>query len=332
MKHPERGKLIPVSGKENTPDLDNAVNVQFNPTSLRVGLSNSLNSGDQRNSEKAAQYVSSSSSSLSIELTFDTTLPDDYVDEQSSPDVRLLTRKIAERFMKPGDLVEEGSENRQVPSRCLFQWGAFEFVGLVEKFDETLDFFSPEGTPLRATVSLSLKEDSYQFRNRDAERTERDMPTLSGTGNSDQPGSGASTRPVQGASDKNNSKGKTSWRETALYNGVENPRLPSGSEIATPSEGPAGQLGLNQGAAGSAVSGAMKSASPAFRYGNSSSLGSTVEGAFGQSLGGKATDGLTAESLREARNQKVDEVRRQADRPWLKRAQQAAQDSGVGFD
>jgi hypothetical protein len=105
MKQPERGKLIPVSGKENTLDLDNAVEVQFNPTSLRVGLSNSLSSGDQRDSEKAAQYVSTSSSSLSIELIFDTTLPDEYADEESSPDVRLLTRRIADRFLKPGDPV-----------------------------------------------------------------------------------------------------------------------------------------------------------------------------------------------------------------------------------
>ncbi|NMT64994.1 CIS tube protein [Marinobacter orientalis] len=328
MKHPERGKLIPVSGKENTPDLDNAVNVQFNPTSLRVGLSNSLNTGDQRGSEKAAQYVSSSSSSLSIELIFDTTLPDDYADEQTSPDVRLLTRKIAERFLKPGGRVEEGSEERQVPSRCLFQWGAFEFVGLVEKFDETLDFFSPEGTPLRATVSLSLKEDSFQFRNRDAARAERDMPTLTGTGNSNQPGAEASTRPLPGASDRS----KGNWRDTALYNGVENPRLPSGNEIASPAQSPARQLGLDQNPARSAVADAMKSAAPAFRYGNSSSLGSTIEGAFGYSLGGSPFDGLSAESLRQTRDQKVNELRERTDQPWLDTVRQAAQDSGVGFD
>src|SRR6056297_2139383 len=238
MKRPERGKLIPVSGKENAPDLDNAVEVQFNPTSLRVGLSNTLSTGDQQSSENAAQYVSSSSSSLSIELIFDTTLPDGYVDEQSSPDVRLLTRKIADRFLKPGDEIDDETENRKVPSRCLFQWGAFEFVGLVEKFDETLDFFSPEGVPLRATVSLSLKEDNYQFRNRDADRVQRGMPKLSGS--SSQPGSEASTRPIVGTGEN----GKDNWRDTALFNGVENPRLPAASEIATPSQSPAGQLGL----------------------------------------------------------------------------------------
>lgn len=328
MKQPERGKLIPVSGKENAPDLDNAVEVQFNPTSLRVGLSNTLSTGDQQSSENAAQYVSSSSSSLSIELIFDTTLPDGYVDEQSSPDVRLLTRKIADRFLKPGDAIDDETENRKVPSRCLFQWGAFEFVGLVEKFDETLDFFSPEGVPLRATVSLSLKEDSYQFRNRDADRVQRGMPKLSGTGSSSQPGSEASTRPIVGT-DEN---GKDNWRDTALFNGVENPRLPAASEIATPSQSPAGQLGLGGNRSRSATPDSMNSASPAFHYGNSSSLGSAIEGAFDHSLRGRPTAGLSAESLRAETDQKNGGSSRGADQPWLERSRQAAQDPGVGFE
>ena len=40
MINPERGKLIPVSGNNNSPDMDNAVDVQFNPISLKVTLSN----------------------------------------------------------------------------------------------------------------------------------------------------------------------------------------------------------------------------------------------------------------------------------------------------
>lgn len=311
MKHPERGKLIPVSGNDDKPDLDNAIEVQFNPTSLRVGLSNSLNTGDQQNSDKAAQYVSSSSSSLSIELIFDTSLPDEYVEQQDSQDVRLLTREIAERFMKPGELLEEDSENRQTPSRCLFQWGAFEFVGILEKFDETLDFFSPEGIPLRATVALTLKESEYQFRNRKADRADQAMPTISKTGNSDQPGGGENVRPVKGGSDD----GKGNWRDTALYNGVENPRLPSGSEIATPPKPPGELPGMANTAPRSAVTSAMQSAAPAFRYGNASSVGSTIEGAFGHRLEKGAVDGFSAEGLKAARD-----------------ARRVVRDTGVGFD
>lgn len=328
MKHPERGKLIPVSGKEDTLDMDNAVEVQFNPTSLRVGLSNSLNTGDQQNSDKAAQYVSSSSSSLSIELIFDTSLPDEYVEQQDSQDVRLLTRKIAERFMKPGELVEEDSENRQTPSRCLFQWGAFEFVGILEKFDETLDFFSPEGIPLRATVSLTIKESEYQFRNRATDRDDQAMPTISKTGNSDQPGGGENVRPVEGGSDD----GKGNWRDTALYNGVENPRLPSGSEIATPPKPPADLSGMGSTAPRSAVASAMQSAAPAFRYGNASSVGSTIEGAFGHRLGKGQVDRFSAEGLKAAREQAAEQIRSHGNAPRLQSIHRAARDSGVGFE
>lgn len=328
MKHPERGKLIPVSGKEDTPDMDNAVDVQFNPTSLRVGLSNSLNTGDQQSSDKAAQYVSSSSSNLSIELIFDTSLPDEYTEDQSSQDVRLLTLRIAERFMKPGDRVDDDSENRQAPSRCLFQWGAFEFVGLVEKFDETLDFFSPEGIPLRATVSLTLKESNYQFSNRKVDREEQPMPTLSKTGNSDQPGADQSTRPVKGSSDG----ARGNWRDTALYNGVENPRLPSGSDIATPPQSPQGLPGAGKGPGSSTVANAMKSAAPAFRYGHASSVGSMIEGAFGHRLNDIGPDRFSAEAIKAAREQAREQIDNHAEGPWQEKARNAARDSGVGFD
>lgn len=327
MKHPERGKLIPVSGNDDKPDLDNAIEVQFNPTSLRVGLSNSLNTGDQQNSDKAAQYVSSSSSSLSIELIFDTSLTDDYVEQQESQDVRLLTRRIAERFMKPGALLEEDSKNRQAPSRCLFQWGAFEFVGILEKFDETLDFFSPEGIPLRATVALTLKESEYQFRNRNADRADQAMPTISKTGNSDQPGGGENARPVKGGSDD----GKGNWRDTALYNGVENPRLPSGSEIATPPKPPGDLPGMGT-AARSAVASAMQSASPGFRYGNASSVGSAIEGAFSHRLDKGAVNSASAEGLKAAREQAAEQLRSHGNESRLRNERPVVRDSGVGFD
>jgi hypothetical protein len=44
------------------------------------------------------------------------------------------------------------------PRRPLrFAWGEFGFDGHVEALEETLDSFSPEGRPLRARLSLSLR-------------------------------------------------------------------------------------------------------------------------------------------------------------------------------
>jgi hypothetical protein len=315
MMNPERGKLIPVSGNNNSPDMNNAVDVQFNPTTLKVSLSNTLKENQRNGNSRSSQFVDKSSSSLTVELIFDTTYIEAAPTEQAQSgsgntanntgnsnnasnnaiqqgsDVRDQTKKIAERFIKP---IGSGSRLR-APKRCLFQWGSFEFVGLVESYEETLDFFSKEGRPLRATVSLKLKEDRYQFRQRTSgvAAAQQDTPSLSSTGNANSnddnhnpDGNGAprpdqNATPVPGASD--NQPGN--WRDTALYNGVENPRLPSASVLAVPKVSASASVGVAGGISGG-ISGSVKtsfSASPAFKFGASASLGTKVDGAFNAS-------------------------------------------------
>jgi hypothetical protein len=243
MSDLERAKLIPVSGNDDTPDMNNAVDVQFNPVTLKVSLSNTLKPNTSQSNSRATQFVDKSSSTLTIELVFDTTYietpaGDDQSGDNSQSDsqnqieqgsdVREQTRKIADKFMKP---VESGSQ-MQAPSRVLFQWGSFEFVGMVQSYDETLDFFSPKGRPLRATVSLKLSEDRYQFRSNDSAAQDAEQsPTLSFTGNSSSGGANQDTGPVPGSS----ADGAGSWRDNAMFNGIETPRLPSVSALALPS-------------------------------------------------------------------------------------------------
>ena len=306
--HPERAKLIPVSGANDQPEMDAAVDVQFNPATLKVSLSNTLRENPRGGNSRSAQYVDKSSSSLAVELIFDTT----HVDSQAEAiyreraqaegrdrqaiapgsDVRLLTKPIAETFCKP---VESG-EQMLAPKRCLFQWGAFEFLGLVDSFDETLDFFSPEGRPLRATVALKLSEARYQFRNRDVDQAERETPTLTPTGGGDDPaggdGPGQDAGPLQGGA-----AGKPQdWRDTALYNGIENPRMPSASVLATPGVSMGASLGVGAGIGGGVSAGVgvgmtIQATPPAFRFGSSSTLGTGIEGAFS---GGKSGAALSA--------------------------------------
>lgn len=367
----ERGKLIPVNGENDSPDLENAVDVQFNPTTLKVSLSNTLKQNERNGSSRSAQFVDKSSSNLTVELIFDTTYIEQPGNTQSGSqqassagssqsqdaveqgaDVRLQTKKIADTFIKP---VAEG-ENLRAPKRCLFQWGAFEFLGMVQSFDETLDFFSPEGRPLRATVSLKLSEDRYQFRNREVDQAERNAPSLSATGAGQQDSAAdQSASPIPGGSgDKTGN-----WRDTSLFNGVESPRMPSLSVVAIPKIsigaslnmsggggiGIGGNLGVNVSASGSAgfsVSGGLsatsssgdsvgvkkgagKSAqqtlgqtiqttSPAFKFGNSTALGTGIEGAFdagGRFATTKAAHLQTGSALLRMDNSKVDQSGRQ---------------------
>jgi hypothetical protein len=221
----------------------------------------------------------------------------------------------------------ESGDKLQAPGRVLFQWGSFEFIGMVQSYDETLDFFSPKGRPLRATVALKLSEDRYQFRDNDSDAlAAQQTPELAFTGNGaapdGDPGNGApppnqNSSPVPGGSD-----GAGSWRDNAMFNGIESPRLPSATTLALPSvslgatggfgiSGGAGiglstgvsisggigaslSLGLNSGSSRSSTGGPAGSSSPAgsaarpepapvapaFKYGNSSALGTGVPGAF----------------------------------------------------
>lgn len=219
MPDVEHAQLVPVTGSSDTPDLDGAIPVQFNPTSLRVTLTNTLKASERDGSDRAAQYVDKSSSTLNVELIFDTSMP--------GTDVREKTRAIAVKFLKP---VGEG-ERMEAPSRCLFQWGAFEFVGLIASLNENLEFFSPEGTPLRSSVSLQLSEDRFQFRSAEARAAERSTPTFGAAG-----GSGQAARPVHQANAASGGDPRD-WRRTALLNGVENPRLPQGGALAVPAAG-----------------------------------------------------------------------------------------------
>ncbi len=245
-----RAKLIPLD--DDQPLMDQAIEVQFNPASLKVNLTNSLRAAD-KSSDTQAQYIESSSSSLAIELLFDST--------GDNTDVRLKTVKIAEAFMKP-------RENNQAPRVCRFQWGSFSFNGMLQGFDETLDYFAPEGIPLRSTLSLSFAENSYQFSIEKVEAAKRALPTFT-------PSDGA--RPIQSG----DSKSQKEWRITAMINGIESPRFP----------GLSGKGGKNGGMSdtvpiarpGATTQNRFKRQSKSgqgFANGESATLGSSIPGAF----------------------------------------------------
>ena len=73
-------------------------------------------------------------------------------------DVRTLTKRIAETFMKPQD----AGSNRLGPLALPFPVGQLSVHGMLSSYSETLDFRA-EGILLRATLALTFKEDRYQF-------------------------------------------------------------------------------------------------------------------------------------------------------------------------
>jgi len=124
------------------------VAAHFNPASLQYTVSNTLK--EEGSGAKKKQYVSQTTAKLTMDLVFDTTA--------TGVDVRSVTDKTA-KLLKP---IAEGGKH--VPPKVEFSWGAYVFVGMVEQYKETLDFFAASGVPLRSSVNITLSsQDDVSF-------------------------------------------------------------------------------------------------------------------------------------------------------------------------
>lgn len=143
-----RGRPIPE--KQRRP-----LTVHFNPEKLELTITNAMEQNRNRRRREPPQLVTESSAKLSLELVFDTT--------DTGRDVRAVTFGIAQ-MMQPRPGPRQQGQQRGVPAIALFEWGSFVFEGYIDSYRETLDFFAPEGVPLRSTLSLSLTEQAQPFR------------------------------------------------------------------------------------------------------------------------------------------------------------------------
>lgn len=201
--------------------------VQFNPETLKVSYSNQLvtpqgaagsGGGNDRSGTPARQFVGAGTTKLALQLWFDVTapLPEG---EQAVDDVRKLTEKVA-YFITPK---VEGEHH--IPPAVRFVWGSFQFDGLVDSLEESLEFFSSEGKPLRASVGLALSQQkiaAFVF------RATRGAGGIGPSAAGPAPGTRPLTAAPAGASlpglaDQKGLGGQ--WQAIAARNGIETPRL-----------------------------------------------------------------------------------------------------------
>jgi hypothetical protein len=210
------------------------VEVQFNPESLKLSFANQIvepKGGDQSAGNAGRQFVGAGTTKLALQLWFDVSA----LQENPVDDVRRLTQKVA-YFMKPQSV--GGDPKKLAPPGVRFQWGTFLFDGMVEGLEETLEFFSPEGKPLRANLNLTLSQRKI------LEVTFGDTPALPGH----TPLNAAKQdESLQGMAAKN---GIDDWQAIAAANGIEDPlRMPAGQLVD-----------LNAGVSGGASLGASAAA------------------------------------------------------------------------
>jgi hypothetical protein len=193
---------------------DTWVKVQFNPETLKVSFANQLKEptgGGDKTGPAAKQFVGAGTTKLSLQLWFDVTAP---VPEglPKENDVRKLTQKVA-YYITPQE-----QQKKLVPPAVRFVWGSFQFDGIMESLDESLELFSPEGRPLRANLTFSLSQQ------RITKFTFRDAPAAG-------PAPQIGTQPMAQASSGSTVQSMAvdegqggDWQAIAAANGIENPR------------------------------------------------------------------------------------------------------------
>ncbi len=198
-------------GSENAKSGGQRVEVQFNPETLKLSFSNQVNTGDQSKGTSAMQFIKQGTTKLTLQLWFDVTAFAN--GEKKTDDVRKLTQEVI-YFM-----TAQESNNKLILPAVRFLWGSFEFDGVIDSIEESIEFFSNEGIPLRSSLSLSMSQQKILM----VSFKDKGQP-----GGGRAPGITPLTQAQAGATlqslaDKSGKGGN--WQEIAAANNIENPRL-----------------------------------------------------------------------------------------------------------
>jgi hypothetical protein len=207
------------------------VTVQFNPDSLKVSFANQIATPEGPGSQKGTAgilQVGAGTTKLTLQLWFDVTR----LGEGQAPvkDVRDLTKQVS-YFITPKP-PEPGKERKYIPPATRFLWGTFHFDGIMDSVEETLDYWSHDGKPLRASMNVSMSQqkiEPFKISNRQASAAQQ-IAHLVGRGwfaGGRPPGTAPLTQAAAGATLQGlaDASGISDWQSIAGANAIENPRL-----------------------------------------------------------------------------------------------------------
>jgi hypothetical protein len=273
-----KARMIELDQTFTNPKSDGKnVPVQFNPESLKLTYANQLvepKGGDKAAGSAGRQFVGAGTTKLALQLWFDVGAMDVSTDPESTgekgivDDVRRLTQHIV-FFMTPQPA--ESDPQQLAPPGVRFEWGTFAFDGMVEGMEESIEFFSPEGKPLRATITLTLS--AQKILPRDSTKDTGNLPARPGHTPLKVAKQGDSLQRMASAS------GKDDWQGIASANGIEDPLRMSPGQFV--------DIHARAGIGGSADVGFEAS------IGASLSGGGGVSRGLNASLGGSASASLS---------------------------------------
>lgn len=143
----------------DSPENGNCFFVQFNPKEFKLdesaGWSDGKTADDKQTVETAKDaaltYDKGKPVTVSMDLIFDAT--------DDNGDVHTKWIQPLRSFLSATVPGKDGEGNPTVrPPYCLFKWGSFEMPCVIEKLGVSYLMFTPKGNPLRAKVTVSLKE------------------------------------------------------------------------------------------------------------------------------------------------------------------------------
>jgi hypothetical protein len=113
--------------------------------------------------------------------------------------------------------------SRLAPPGVRFQWGSFLFDGMVDGIEQSLEFFSPDGKPLRANISLNLSQQKILVTEFKGDGRVPQKPGQKPLG---------SARAGDSVQSMASRAGKSDWQSIAAANAIDDPlRLSAGALI-----------------------------------------------------------------------------------------------------
>lgn len=196
----QKAKIIVISSTKKNDEK--TIPVMFNPNEYKISKNvNYSTTNIQGKKSKKISYKNGEPATLSLDLFFNGdvkyTAKEELKEEEN-------VRKYTERIL---DLLIPGEDGH--PPICKFIWGKFTFIGYISSATETFTKFTQEGTPIRATVNLTIMEIPDENNNR---RSEKDYDSY---GKLDLKYTDAIC---------NQGKTPDQWRKIAESKGILNPR------------------------------------------------------------------------------------------------------------
>jgi nucleoid-associated protein YgaU len=135
-------------------DKGKVISVLFNPTEYSFERANAYKAVPVPGlGSPLLQFVNGEADQLSMELFLD-----DYTDpEGPTSRERKEPHPVVTRLRAISKLLTIDSK-LHAPSPVRFNWGPMEFVAVIEKLGRKVTMFQPDGTPARATLSVTFKE------------------------------------------------------------------------------------------------------------------------------------------------------------------------------